>query len=54
MVRGETAGTVLGLFGAQLLADMLISMGISPDWLTVTPSLHWTVLAPLAHRRRTP
>ncbi|MFC8872091.1 ABC transporter permease [Streptomyces sp. NPDC057148] len=57
MVRNEAlligglaaaAGTALGLFGAQLLADMLISMGVSPDWFTVTPSLHWTVLAPLA------
>ncbi|WP_343235793.1 FtsX-like permease family protein [Streptomyces sp. SID10815] len=57
MVRNEAllvggvssaAGVVLGLFGAQLLADMLISMGVSPSWFTITPSLHWTVLAPLA------
>ncbi|WP_411084000.1 FtsX-like permease family protein [Streptomyces sp. cmx-18-6] len=40
-------GAVLGLFGAQLLADMLIAMDISPAWFTVEPSLHWTVLAPL-------
>ncbi|MEW2484831.1 FtsX-like permease family protein [Streptomyces sp. NPDC048411] len=40
-------GALLGLFGAQLLADMLISMDISPPWFTVEPSLHWTVLAPL-------
>lgn len=57
MVRNEAllvgtlasaAGTALGLFGAQLLADMLIAMHISPPWFTVEPSLHWTVLAPLA------
>jgi putative ABC transport system permease protein len=41
-------GTVLGLFGAQLLADILIDMGISPDWFTVEISTHWTILAPLA------
>ena len=40
-------GTVLGLFGAQLLADMLISMGISPSWFKVGFSTDWTVLAPL-------
>lgn len=57
MVRNEAllvgtvasaVGTVLGLFGAQLLADMLKSMDVSPEWFTVEPSLHWTVLAPLA------
>ncbi|MEU1405868.1 FtsX-like permease family protein [Streptomyces sp. NPDC005728] len=41
-------GTVLGLFGAQLLADLLIGLGVSPPWFRVEPSLHWTVLAPLA------
>lgn len=44
----SVVGTVLGLFGAQLLADMLIGMGVSPPWFRVEPSLHWTVLAPLA------
>lgn len=44
----SAAGTVLGLFGAQLLADMLIRMGVAPPWFRVEPSLHWTVLAPLA------
>ncbi|MEU8709891.1 ABC transporter permease [Streptomyces sp. NPDC048565] len=57
MVRNEAllvgtlasaVGAVLGLFGAQLLADMLKSMDVSPEWFTVEPSLHWTVLAPLA------
>ncbi|MDA3649005.1 ABC transporter permease [Saccharopolyspora indica] len=57
MVRGEallvgavasTAGAALGLVGAQLLADLLIDMGISPPWFEVEPSTHWTVLAPLA------
>lgn len=47
-VVASAVGTVLGLFGAQLLADMLIAMDISPEWFTVEPSLHWTVLAPLA------
>ncbi|MEV6104102.1 FtsX-like permease family protein [Streptomyces sp. NPDC051940] len=43
----SAAGAVLGLFGAQLLADMLIGSGVSPPWFRVEPSLHWTVLAPL-------
>ncbi|GGZ29875.1 FtsX-like permease family protein [Streptomyces nitrosporeus] len=47
-VLASAIGSVLGLFGAQLLADMLIAMDISPEWFTVEPSLHWTVLAPLA------
>ncbi|MGW7052798.1 ABC transporter permease [Streptomyces sp. NPDC054887] len=47
-IVASAVGTVLGLLGAQLLADMLIAMDISPEWFTVEPSLHWTVLAPLA------
>ncbi|MFF1416191.1 ABC transporter permease [Streptomyces sp. NPDC058280] len=47
-IFASAVGTVLGLLGAQLLADMLIAMDISPPWFTVEPSLHWTVLAPLA------
>ncbi|MCI3929119.1 ABC transporter permease [Streptomyces sp. AN091965] len=57
MVRGEAllvgtlasaAGAALGLYGAQLLADVLIAMDIAPDWFEVKPSLHWTIVAPLA------
>ncbi|MFE9905731.1 ABC transporter permease [Streptomyces achromogenes] len=57
MVRNEAllvgtaasaVGCALGLYEAQPLADKLISVGVSPDWFTVTPSLHWTVLAPVA------
>ncbi|WP_254886087.1 ABC transporter permease [Streptomyces sp. NA02950] len=44
----SAVGAVLGLFGAQLLAEMLIGMGVSPPWFRIEPSLHWTVLAPLA------
>ncbi|MEU8977227.1 ABC transporter permease [Streptomyces sp. NPDC048309] len=57
MIRGEALlvgtlasalGTALGLYGAQLLTDMLIDLDISPPWFRVRPSLHWTVTAPLA------
>ncbi|MER7374545.1 ABC transporter permease [Streptomyces lanatus] len=50
LVSGSASavGTVLGLLGAQLLADMLIGLDISPPWFRIEPSLHWTVLAPLA------
>lgn len=57
MIRGEAllvgavtsaAGTVLGLYGAQWLADLLISMGVSPPWFRIGPPLRLTVLAPLA------
>ncbi|MBB5940408.1 ABC transporter permease [Streptomyces zagrosensis] len=47
-ILASAIGTVLGLFGAQLLADMLIDMDISPSWFEVGFSTHWTVLAPLA------
>jgi putative ABC transport system permease protein len=47
MVASAT-GVALGLLGAQLLADLLIGMGISPPWFTVTPSANLAVLAPLA------
>ncbi|WP_406311552.1 ABC transporter permease [Streptosporangium sp. NBC_01639] len=47
-VLASAAGTALGLPGARLLAGMLIEMGVSPPWFEVEPSLHWTVLAPLA------
>ncbi|WP_329076701.1 FtsX-like permease family protein [Streptomyces niveus] len=41
-------GTVLGLYGARWLADLLIGMGVSPPWFQVEPSLRPTVVAPLA------
>ncbi|MCG5214102.1 ABC transporter permease [Streptosporangium sp. KLBMP 9127] len=47
-VLASAVGTALGLLGAQLLADLLITMGISPPWFGVEPSLTWPVLAPIA------
>ncbi|MFD0744466.1 FtsX-like permease family protein [Phytohabitans flavus] len=44
----SAAGCVLGLFGAQLLARWLISLGLSPSWFGVTPSLAPAVLLPVA------
>ncbi|MFE5841336.1 ABC transporter permease [Streptomyces niveus] len=44
----SAAGTVLGLYGAQSLADLLIGMGVSPPWLRIGPSLRLAVLVPLA------
>lgn len=47
-VLASAAGTALGVPGAGLLADMLISMGISPPWFTPSLALRPAVLAPLA------
>ncbi|MQY16548.1 hypothetical protein SRB5_67470 [Streptomyces sp. RB5] len=48
MVRGEAllvggfasgVGTVVGLFGAQVLADMLVGLGVAPPWFRVSVRL---------------
>jgi putative ABC transport system permease protein len=44
----SAVGAVLGLYGAQWLADLLIRTGISPPWLRIGALARWSVLAPLA------
>ncbi|MFC0528360.1 FtsX-like permease family protein [Phytohabitans kaempferiae] len=44
----SAAGCALGLLGARLLARWLISLGLSPSWFGVSPSLAPAVLLPIA------
>lgn len=44
----SAAGAVLGLYGAQWLAGLLVGMGVSPPWFAIGPAPRLIVLAPLA------